>query len=170
MQFRRDLVVGVDYVHAYVPRDPRLESVPTHYDAATLSLTKLSTENYFLQASYTLSSWRASGFSFPSALDHPNGLKLDAAYVYEATARTSVALGVSFRAVQGAPALASPSGGRFPWDTQLNLRGTLLYKLTPESTLAMTGDLYNVFDRDVQTSAQSSSGPIAARASARLSF
>lgn len=172
LQFRRDLVVGVDYVHAYQPLVlGGVTSWPfrLQYDAATLSLTKLSTENYFLQASYTLSSWRASGSAAdsPTALDHPNGLKLDAAYVYEVTARTSAALGLSFRAVQGGPAAA---GGRFPWDTQLNLRGTLSYKLTPESTLAMTGDLYNVFDRDVQTSARSSSGPIAARASARLSF
>jgi hypothetical protein len=187
-QALHDMVVGVDYTHKLA--NPLVRRV---YDGVTLSAFKQFSDNYLLQASYTFSSWRGdwagpfrpeslasatdltSAFSAASGQvnqagplpgDAPHVVKLDAAYVYEWTARTTVTVGTAFRAFQGGPLsylaqspgnpslgdtasylLPRGSAGRLAWQTTLDLRAGLSRALTSKYTLSATLDLLNLFNR-----------------------
>ncbi|HEY6909721.1 MAG TPA: TonB-dependent receptor [Myxococcales bacterium] len=169
------------------------------YDGVTLSLARRFAEGWFLQASYTLSSLRGdyagpfraesleqdphltSEYARPGSLfnrsgplpgDAPQVIKLDGAYAYEYSPRTTFTLGVAFRAIQGAPlnylardpqspqagetesfVLPRGSAGRLPWQTTLDLRFGMGYALTGNYTLAVTLDLLNVLNRQSATAA-----------------
>jgi len=100
--------------------------------------------------------------------DVPNSFKLDAGYVWEMNPRMTFNIGGNVRADQGQPIsylgahplygpgeayiLPRGSGGRTPWNWQLNLRGGANYKLSKDYGLGFTVDLFNVTDnREVLT-------------------
>jgi hypothetical protein len=167
------------------------------YDGVTLGVSRRFAEGYFLQASYTLSSLRGnyagpfraesldadphltSEFARPASLvnrsgplpgDTPQVIKLDGAYAYEYTARTTFTLGLAFRAIQGAPVsflardpqapgagetesfiLPRGTAGRLPWQTTLDLRFGVGYALSGNYALAATLDLLNLLNSQSAT-------------------
>jgi len=160
------------------------------YDGITFSVNKSFADSWLMTASYTYSSFRGnypglfsirgtgapqldpnilSEYDLLSLLpnkdgplpgDVPNSFKLDAGYVYEVSARTTLNLGGSVRADQGQPIsylgahplygsgeayiLPRGSAGRTPWTWQLNLRGGANYKLSKDYALGVSLDLFNV--------------------------
>jgi hypothetical protein len=147
-QVWRDLVAGLDYVHKQFKdaADGR-----TSYDGATLFVTKPFSASSLLGASYTLSSLRGSG-GIPGSAD--NAFKLDLAYAYEWSPKTTITFGSSFRAVQGSP-----------WETTLDARLGLVRALTSPYLLTLAVDALNLFDRET-----AATPPLAIRFGARLSF
>ena len=129
LQLYRDLVASIDYTHKRA------------FDGVVLSIGKHLSENYLLQASYALSS------PLPSSL-----FKLEAAYAYEWTPKTTVSLGVALQA-------ASSKLG-------LDLRAALRYALTEAYQLALNADLLNALNHQ----ADATEPPLSARLSAALSF
>ena len=162
---------------------------PPHrvYDAITMSVNKNFADNYLVTASYTYSQYRGNypglfnainGQLDPNILseydllsllpnkdgplpgDIPNSLKLDAAYVYEIDAKTSLNLGGNVRADEGQPLnylgahplygpseafiLPRGSAGRLPWQWGLNLRANGTYKVSKDYSVGLTVDLFNV--------------------------
>jgi len=147
-QIWRDLVAGLDYVHKQFSDAP---DGRTSYDGATLFLAKPLSASSLLQASYTLSSLRGAG---NIAGDYPNALKLDAAYAYEWSAKTTLTCGTSFRAIQSSP-----------WQTTLDVRLGMIRSLSSPYLLTVTLDAVNLFDRQA-----GGEPPLAIRFGARLSF
>lgn len=169
------------------------------YDGVTLAVARRFAEGYFLQASYTVSSLRGnyagpfraesldqdphltSEYARPASLlnrsgplpgDAPQVIKLDGAYAYEYGPRTTMTVGLAFRATQGAPLnylardpqapqagetesfiLPRGSAGRLPWQATLDLRFGLGYALTGSYALAVTLDLLNVLNTQSATAA-----------------
>ena len=167
------------------------------YDGVTLSAARRFADGYFLQASYTLSSFHGdyagpfraesleqdphltSEYARPGSLlnrsgplpgDAPQVIKLDGAYAYEYSPRSTFTLGLAFRAIQGAPVsylardpqspqagetesfiLPRGSAGRLPWQTTLDLRFGYGYLLTGNYSLSVTLDLLNVLNRQSAT-------------------
>ena len=128
-QLYRDLVGSIDYTHKRA------------FDGVVLSVGKHLSENYLLQASYALSS------SSPSSI-----FKLDAAYAYEWTPKTTVSLGLALQAAAG--------------KLGLDLRAALRYALTQTYQLALNADLLNGLNQQQDVTEP----PLAARLSAALSF
>ena len=131
LQLYRDFVASFDYTHKRA------------YDAATFSIGKQFSENYLLQASFALA---------PSPGDV---LKLEAAYVYEWSPKTSFSLGTAVHAVDG-PA----------WEFGVDARAAVRHALSSTYQLAVNLDVLNA------TNHQSSpaEAPVAVRAGATLSF
>jgi len=100
-----DAVASVEYAHTGKP-----------YDTVMVALRKPFSQSYLLQASYA---W-------------PTAVKLDAAYVYEWTAKTSASAGVSFHAIRASP-----------WDTQLAARAALTHALSPSYLLTGSLDVFS---------------------------
>lgn len=177
----RDLLAALDYVHRQ--EDSAAAPQPV-YDGATLSLGKRFSENYLVQASYTLSSARGAPEGFgaapvpglPPALlaasapglaaDAPNAFKLDAAWVDELSPLTSLTFGALLRAFEGA---ALSGVRRLPWQTELDLRFAVTRALSPTYNLALDLDVLNVLDERV-TTLTGPTRPLTARAGVRLSF
>lgn len=113
-----DAVASVEYAHTGKP-----------YDAVMVALRKPFAQNYLLQASYA----------------YPHAVKLDAAYLYEWTARTSASLGATFHAIENNP-----------WDTKVAARAALTRALSSIYLLTAALDFF--------------SSPAAARLGLRLSF
>ena len=130
-QLYRDLVASIDY------------SRKGSLDGLTLAVGKRLSENYLLQLSY------ATGFSTASL---GSLFKLEAAYAYEWTPKTTVSLGTALQAGSGRAGL--------------DLRAALRYALTPTYQLALTADVLNALDRQ----ADAAEPPLAARFAAALSF
>ena len=130
-QVYRDVVASADYSRRGVR------------NGFVFSLGKHLSENYLLQLSY------ATGLS-PSSLG--SLFKLEAAYAYEWTPKTTVSLGTALQA----------AGGKLG----LDLRAGLRHALTPDSQLALNADLLNAFDHQ----ADLTEPPLSARFSAALSF
>ena len=128
-QLYRDLVASLDYTHKRA------------FDGVVLSVGKHLSENYLLQISYALSS------PSPSSI-----FKLDAAYAYEWTPKTTVSLGVALQAAR------SRLG--------LDLRAALRYALTEAYQIGLNADLLNALNHQ----ADASEPPLSARFSAALSF
>jgi len=146
VQVLRNVVAGLDYSHRVLgravedvsstglPGGARVLTNPGEasriYDGVTLSVARPFAQGYFLEASYTLSSWRGnySGpfraedlaapphltgeFDFTSQAANRNGplpggapqvFKLDGAYAYEYSPSTTFTFGAVFRAIQGMP-------------------------------------------------------------------
>ena len=147
-QVWRDLVAGLDYVHKQFSDAP---DGRTSYDGATLFVAKPFSASSLLQASYTLSSLRGAG---NIAGDSPNAIKLDAAYAYEWSAKTTLTCGTSFRAIQSSP-----------WQTTLDVRLGMIRALSSPYLLTVTLDAVNLLDRQA-----GGEPPLAIRFGARLSF
>ncbi|HET7786233.1 MAG TPA: TonB-dependent receptor [Myxococcales bacterium] len=167
------------------------------YDGVTLSVARRFADGYFLQASYTVSSFRgnyagpfraesleadphltteyaraASLLNRSGALpgDAPQVIKVDGAYAWDYSPRTTFTLGLAFRAIQGAPLnflsrdpqapsagetesfiLPRGSAGRLPWQTTLDLRFGVGYALSGSYSLAVTLDLLNLLNTQSAT-------------------
>jgi carboxypeptidase family protein len=147
-QVWRDLVAGLDYVHKEFSDAP---DGRTSYDGATLFVAKPFSAGSLLQASYTLSSLRGSG---AIAGDAPHALKIDAAYAYEWSPKTTFTLGSSFRAIQASP-----------WQTTLDVRLGMVRALSSPYLLTVAVDALNLFDREA-----GGAPPLAIRFGVRLSF
>ena len=132
VQLYRDLVASIDYTHKQ------------SFDGVVLSVGKQLSENYLLQASYATSSTSLSSL-----------FKLEAAYAYEWTPKTTVSLGIALQAVD-----------RNAWKVGLDLRAALRYALTPTYQLTLNADLLNALDQQADVSQP----PLSARLSAALSF
>ncbi len=165
------------------------------YDGITLSVNKTFSENWLASASWTYSSLRGNyaglfrsetGQLDPNVLpeydlvsllgnregplpgDIPNAFKVDAAYVYELSPKSTLTLGGNVRAAQGGPIsflgahdlqygpgaayiLPRGSAGRLPWTWQLDLRAMAQYRLVRDYTVSFTLDLYNVTNNQQAT-------------------
>jgi len=172
------------------------EPVPRRvYDGITFAVAKQFSDNWLVNASYTWSSFRGNypglvnnttGQLDPNLLseydllslepnkdgplpgDEPNQFKVDAAYVFEVNAKTTVNIGGNIRVDQGtvltylgahplygpgeAYILPRGSDGRLPWEWSINLRGAVNYKLTKDYTLGATLDIFNLTDNQAVTS------------------
>jgi hypothetical protein len=135
-QFHRDMVASIDY-----SRRPDSEAV-------TLAVAKPVSENYLLQASTTIGASSQPGRS-------PDLLKLDAAYAYEWTPKTTVSLGLAVHAAD------SPA-----WRVGLDARAALRYALTSTWQLALNLDVLNALNQQ----ADAAQAPLAARLGGALSF
>ncbi len=147
-QVFRDLVAGLDYVHKQFGGAP---DGRTSYDGATVFVAKPFSANSLLSASYTRSTLRgASSVSANAA----NVFKLDAAYAYEWSPRTTFSFGTSFRAIQASP-----------WQTTLDVRLSMVRSLSSPYLLALNVDALNLLDREA-----GGMPPLAIRFGGRLSF
>ena len=122
-QLDRDLAAGIDYT-----RRPL-------YDGVTATIAKPLSQNYLLQLSWTHAWWSVA----------TDIVKLDAAYAYEWTPRSTLTLGTALRAIRGAG-----------WQTDLAARGAFVYELSSAVHLAVNLDVLD--------------NPATARAGATLSF
>lgn len=147
-QLWRDLVGGLGYLHKQF--DGALDG-RTGYDAFTVSLAKPFSASSLLRASYTRASLRA-GAAIPG--EAPNVFKLDAAYAYEWSAKTTLTLGTSFRAIDASP-----------WQTTLDVRLGMMRALSSPYLLALTVDALNLLGSEA-----GGMPPLAIRFGARLSF
>ena len=147
-QLWRDLIGGLGWVHKEFGGEP---AGPTSYDALTLSVEKPFSAGTLLRASYTRSTLRGPG-AVPG--DAPNAFRLDAAYAYEWDAKTTLALGTSFRAIEASP-----------WLTTLDVRLGLVRVLPTPYLLTLTADALNLLDREA-----GGTPPLAIRFGGRLSF
>jgi hypothetical protein len=147
-QVFRDLVAGLDYVHKQFGGSP---DGRTSFDGATIFVAKPFSASSLLSASYTRSSLRGVG-SIPG--NAPNVFKLDAAYAYEWSARTTLSFGTSFRAIQASP-----------WQTTVDVRLGMVRSLSSPYLLTVTLDALNLLDREA-----GGTPPLAIRFGARLSF
>lgn len=136
LQFYRDAVASIDYTHK------------RNFDGVTLSVGKPLSQNYLLQASCALSSSTA-------LYDARSILKLDAAYAYEWTARTTVTLGTAVHAVNSSA-----------WAIGVDARAGLRHALSSTYLLALNFDVLNALDHQ----ADATEGPLALRFGASLSF
>jgi hypothetical protein len=136
LQFYRDAVASIDYTHKH------------NFDGVTLSVGKPLSQNYLLQASCGLSSSTA-------LYDGRSILKLDAAYAYEWTARTTVTLGTAVHAVNSSA-----------WAIGVDARAGLRHALSSRYLLALNFDVLNALDHQ----ADLTEGPLALRFGASLSF
>ncbi|MGZ6123690.1 MAG: carboxypeptidase regulatory-like domain-containing protein [Myxococcales bacterium] len=147
-QVFRDLVGGLGYVRKQFDGAP---DGRTGYDAVTVSVAKPFSASSLLRASYTLSSLRgAAGI----AEDASNAFKIDAAYAYEWSAKTTVTLGTSFRAIEASP-----------WQTTIDMRLALLRALSGPYLLSLSLDVLNLLNRQA-----GGTPPLAIRFGGRLSF
>jgi hypothetical protein len=144
----RDLVGSLGYVHKMFDGAP---DGRTSYDAVTASLAKPFSFGSFLRASYTYSSLRGNG---EIAEDAPNQIKLDAAYSYEWSAKTTLLAGTAFRAIEGSP-----------WTTTLDVRVGMVRALSAPYVLALNLDVFNLLNRQ-----EGGAPPLAIRFGGRLSF
>jgi Carboxypeptidase regulatory-like domain len=99
--------------------------------------------------------------------DIPNAFKLDAGYLYEINSRTSVQVGGNLRANEGQPLnylgahplygpseafiLPRGSGGRLPWNYQIDMRAALGYRFSKDYTAQFSVDLFNVTNAQAPT-------------------
>jgi hypothetical protein len=147
-QLWRDLVGSLGYVHKMFDGAP---DGRTKYDAVTVSVAKPFSFGTLLRASYTYSSLRGNG---EIAEDAPNQIKLDAAYSYEWSAKTTLLAGTAFRAIEGSP-----------WTTTLDLRVGMVRALSAPYVLALNLDVFNLLNRQ-----EGGAPPLAIRFGGRLSF
>ena len=147
-QLWRDLVGSLGYVHKMFDGAP---DGRTKYDAVTVSVAKPFSFGSLLRASYTYSSLRGNG---EIAEDAPNQIKLDAAYSYEWTAKTTLLAGTAFRAIEGSP-----------WTTTLDARVGMVHLLSAPYVLALNLDAFNLLNRQ-----EGGQPPLAIRFGGRLSF
>ena len=147
-QLWRDLAFGLAYVHKKFSGAP---DGRTSYDGVTASIAKPFFAGTLLRASYTRSSLRGAG-EIPG--DAPNAFKLDGAYAYEWSAKTTVTFGTSFRAIEGSP-----------WLTTLDARLGFVRVLPTPYLLTVTVDALNLLDRE-----EGGTPPLSIRFGARLSF
>jgi hypothetical protein len=147
-QLFRDLVGALRYVHKQF--EGALDG-RTGFDAVTVSVEKPFSFNSLLRASYTRA-WLRGGAPLPG--EAPNTFKLDAAYAYEWSAKTTLSLGMSFRAIEASP-----------WQTTLDVRVGAVRALSSPYLLTLTLDALNLLDRQ-----EGGTPPLAIRFGARLSF
>ncbi len=147
-QLLQDLVGGLGFLHKEFSGAP---DGRTSYDGLTVSVTKPFSAGTLLRASYTRSWLR--GVADPAA-EAPHVFKLDAAYAYEWTAKTTLTFGSSLRAIDASP-----------WLTTLDVRLAAVHVLPTPYLLTVTVDALNLLDeQDAETP------PLAIRFGARLSF
>ena len=147
-QVLRDLVAGLDYVHKQFGGSP---DGRTSYDGATIFVAKPFSASTLLSASYTRSTLRGSDNVLANA---PNVFKLDAAYAFEWSPRTTLTFGTSLRAIQASP-----------WQTTLDVRLAMVRSLSSPYLLALNVDALNLLDREA-----GGTPPLAIRFGGRLSF
>jgi len=147
-QVLRDLVAGLDYVHKQFGGSP---DGRTSYDGATVFVAKPFSASTLLSASYTRSTLRGSDNVLANA---PNVFKLDAAYAFEWSPRTTLTFGTSLRAIQASP-----------WQTTLDVRLAMVRSLSSPYLVALNVDALNLLDREA-----GGTPPLAIRFGGRLSF